>query len=114
MNAEMLIWSGGLFHVAFVVFHLSFWKLFRWKSELGKLTSLNRAAVQVLNLSLTVVFIVFAYMSVMHTSALLETGLGRTKTNHRKLAGVMQKSTDSNRPYGCRTDEKIDIRHNAF
>ena len=80
MNAELLIWSGGLFHVAFVVFHLTFWKLFRWESELAKLTALNRAAVQVLNISLTLVFIVFAYVSLMHTSALLETGLGRSLT----------------------------------
>lgn len=80
MKPEVLIWSGGLFHLAFVVFHLTFWKLFRWRTELDKLTSLNRAVVQVLNLSLTFVFIIFSYISLMHASALLQTDLGRALT----------------------------------
>ena len=80
MNAEALILAGGVFHVVFAVFHLFFWKLFRWRSELAKLTSLNRAIVQVLNLCLTFVFVVFAYVSLVHTSELLSTALGRSLT----------------------------------
>ena len=80
MKPELLIWSGGLFHVAFVVFHLTFRKLFRWDTELAKMTSLNRAVVPVLNLSLTVVFVIFSYLSLMHAPEMVQTELGRTLT----------------------------------
>ena len=80
MKPELLIWAGGLFHVAFVVFHLTFRKLFRWDDELAKLTSLNRAVVPVLNISLTVVFVLFAFLSFAHAAEMLRTELGRTLT----------------------------------
>jgi hypothetical protein len=75
---EALILAGGLFNAAFAVFHLSFWRLFRWKSELAKLTSMNRAVVQVLNLCLTFAFVIFAYVSFAHVPAMLTTDLGRS------------------------------------
>lgn len=77
MSAEAMILAGGVFSAAFAVFHLFFWKLFRWKTELAKLTALNRAIVQVLNLCLTFVFVIFAYVSFAHTQELLGTELGR-------------------------------------
>ena len=80
MKPELLIWAGGLFHLAFVVFHLTFWKLFRWDTELAKLTSLNRATVQVLNLALTVVFVIFSYLSLTHAPEMVGTDLGRSLT----------------------------------
>jgi len=78
MRPETLVVAGGVFAAAFAVFHLFFWKLFRWKTELATLTSLNRAIVQVLNLCLTFVFVVFAYLSLMHSVELLATELGRS------------------------------------
>ena len=59
MPAALLV-SAAIFNAAFAAFHLGFWRLFRWRSELAKLTSLNRAIVQVLNLCLTFVFVIFA------------------------------------------------------
>ena len=78
MRPETLVVAGGLFSGAFAVFHLLFWKLFRWKTELAKLTALNRAVVQVLNLCLTFVFVVFAYISLVHASELVTSELGRS------------------------------------
>jgi len=78
MNAEHLLTAGGLFNVVFALFHLLFWKLFRWHEELPKLSRLNRAIVQVLNLCLTFVFLIFAYVSFVHTGELLGTSLGRS------------------------------------
>ena len=59
MEPETYVMVGGVLTAAFVVFHLCFWKLFRWKADLSRLTSLNRAIVQVLNLCLTFVFVIF-------------------------------------------------------
>jgi hypothetical protein len=78
MRPEILIVAGGVFAAAFAVFHLLFWKLFRWRTDLAKLTSVNRAIVQILNLCLTFLFVVFAYLSFVHTAELLETDLGRS------------------------------------
>lgn len=78
MNAETLIVIGGLYNLALAVFHLLFWKLFNWKQDLATLTPLNRAIVQILNLCLTFVLLVFAYISFLHASELLHSKLGRS------------------------------------
>jgi hypothetical protein len=78
VKPETLIQIGGAFALAFAVFHLLFWKLFRWKTELAKLNALNRAVMQVLNLCLTFAFVIFAYISFAHASELVAPGLGRT------------------------------------
>ncbi len=78
MRPESAVLIGGAFNVVFAAFHVSFWRLFRWRAELQKLTSLNRAIVQVLNLSLTFAFIVFAYVSLLHSEEMLAMPLGRS------------------------------------
>jgi hypothetical protein len=78
MSPETLVVAGGLFAAAFAVFHLFFWKLFRWDTELAKLGSLNRGIVQILNLCLTFVFVSFAYLSLAFSAELVATGLGRS------------------------------------
>ena len=74
---EGLLHVGGVYCIAFVVFHLMFWKIFDWKSDLRGLSFLNRAIMQVLNLSLTFAFFIFAYVSLLHAPELLSTPLGR-------------------------------------
>ena len=75
---EILIKAGGVYCVVLVIFHLFFRKIFNWDGELIKLNRLNRALIPVLNLSLTFAFIVFAYVSFVHTEELLTTPLGRS------------------------------------
>ena len=76
--AEAALVAGGVFNLAFVVFHLLFWRLFHWKEDLASLTPINRAVMQVLNLCLTVMFCVMAYVSLFHRQEMLVTHLGRT------------------------------------
>jgi len=78
MRPETSVVAGGVLAAAFAVFHVFFWKLFRWKEDLATLSSLNRAIVQILNLCLTFVFVAFAYISLVHPAELLATGLGRS------------------------------------
>jgi len=77
MSAKSVILIGGIYHVAFAIFHLAFWKLFRWKEDLASLSVINQAVMQILNLCLTFVFLIFAYLSICHTSELLTTRLGK-------------------------------------
>lgn len=71
-----LIIAGGIFNLGFAVFHLFFWKLFRWKKELASVSRLNRNIFQIINLCLTFMIFFMAYVSFCHLSELLDTGLG--------------------------------------
>ena len=76
MNIESLIVVGGLYNFAFVIFHLLFWKIFKWKKDLASLSIINRGVMQILNLCLTFVFLIFGYISIFHTKELISTSLG--------------------------------------
>jgi len=75
---EILIIGGGIYMVALVVFHALFWRLFKWPETLRSLDEINKSTIQVLNLSITFIFIIFAYVSVAHTDELLNTPLGKS------------------------------------
>lgn len=69
---------GGIVTGLFAVFHLTFWRLFNWRDDLRTLTVANRGIMQVLNLCLTFVFLMFAYVSLAHTNGLLSSRLGHS------------------------------------
>jgi len=71
-----MIFTGGLFNLGFAVFHLMFWRLFHWKEDLASLTFVNRSVMQILNLCLTFMFLVMAFVSVFHQSEMISTKLG--------------------------------------
>lgn len=73
-----LIKIGGIYNILLIIFHLLFWKIFSWDSDLRKLTFLNRAIMQVLNISLCFAFLTFSYISLAHTNELLNTALGHS------------------------------------
>jgi hypothetical protein len=72
----VLIEAGGVFNAAFAVFHLFFYRIFNWQEDLRTLTFVNRGIVRVLNLCLAMVFVIFAYVSLVHTDELLTSALG--------------------------------------
>jgi hypothetical protein len=75
---EILLVIGGIYNLLFAVFHLLFWKIFDWKNDLASLTSVNRAIMQVINLCLTFVFIIFSVISLLYPDQMIGTDLGRT------------------------------------
>ncbi len=75
---DAMIFFGGVFNLGFAIFHLMFWRLFRWREDLASLTHLNRSVMQILNLCLTFVFLVMAYVSFFHRPELVQTSLGNT------------------------------------
>ena len=76
MNSTLLK-IGGIYNFCFLVFHIFFWKIFRWNADLRSLTETNRGIMQVLNLRLIYVFLVFGAISFMYSSILLTTELGK-------------------------------------
>ena len=76
MGYSMNLWVGGLFNLAFFIFHLFFWKIFKWREDLHKLLPINRAVMQVLNICLMFVFLIFAYVSLFYIDEMRTTSLG--------------------------------------
>jgi hypothetical protein len=78
MTPEVSLVMGGLFNLAFAVFHMLFWRIFDWKRDLRSLTFNNRQIMQVLNLCLIFAFVIFAWISFFHGDELLRTALWRS------------------------------------
>jgi len=72
-----LIFIGGFFHFGFVVFHLFFWKIFKWKKDLKSLLPVNRAVMQIMNICLIFMFFLIGSISLFHSNELLTENLGR-------------------------------------
>lgn len=77
MPNETLLTIGGIFHIALAIFHLMFWRLFAWKRQLAKLQSVNRGAMQAMNIALIFIFAFFATLSLAYQQALLTSQLGQ-------------------------------------
>ncbi len=73
---ETLIKLGGFYNILLIIFHVMFWRIFNWREDLKTLSFLNKAIMQVINISLTLVFAIFSYISLAHTNDLLSTPLG--------------------------------------
>ncbi|RDZ29464.1 hypothetical protein [Lysobacter silvisoli] len=77
MNASTWIWLCGLHSLAFALFHMAFWKLFRWRQSLRTATVADRAILQILNLRLIYVLLGVAALCFFYTDELQGTALGR-------------------------------------
>ncbi|MBK7105176.1 MAG: hypothetical protein IPH62_07825 [Ignavibacteriae bacterium] len=73
-----IIIIGGFYNLAFAIFHLLFWKIFNWNKELKRMNFINGGIFQILNISLTFVFIIFAFLSFFYTKELVTTQLGNS------------------------------------
>ena len=77
-SPNLYVIAGGIYNLGFAIFHLFFWRLFHWREDLASLTHINRSVMQILNLCLTFVFLLFAYLSLFHSTELVAGGLGST------------------------------------
>jgi hypothetical protein len=73
---NILLSIAGYYCIAFFIFHTLFWKIFRWKADLQRLTEINRAIMQVLNLCLTFVFLFIGLAVLLYQPDFLGTKLG--------------------------------------
>ena len=73
---ETLVVICGLYNLAFALFHFGFWKMFRWDSQLKKLSFANRGIMQILNIQISYYFIWSAIICFVFPTELLTTALG--------------------------------------
>ena len=62
----IMIFLGGVFNLGFAVLHIMFWRLFRWKEDLASLKRINRSLMQIMNICLTFLLLMIAYISFFH------------------------------------------------
>ena len=75
---EILILAGGFYMLVLIIFHILFWRIFHWPESLTTLNHVNKSTIQVLNLSITFIFAIIAYISFTYTDDLITTELGRS------------------------------------
>jgi len=76
VDTVILIKILALFNLSFGLFHLFFWKLLNWKKQLKELTAVNRAVVQTLNVCLTFMFFLVAYIFYFSATEIETTEIG--------------------------------------
>ncbi len=74
---DWLVRLAGVHSLGFALFHLGFWKLFRWKEELARVGFATRAIAQILNLRLIYLFLGVGVACFAFTEELQQGGLGR-------------------------------------
>ena len=67
----------GFYNLLFAVFHLLFWRLFKWNKEVQKLSFANRGIIQILNIQIIYYFVAVAIVCFCFTNELLTTNLGK-------------------------------------
>ena len=67
----------GFYNLLFAVFHLLFWRLFKWNKEVQKLSFANRGIIQILNIQIIYYFVAVAIVYFCFTNELLTTHLGK-------------------------------------
>ncbi len=77
MKTKRLVQIGGLINLLFVVFHLSFWKLFDWGRSLASLSPDDRAVMQVLNIHTAYILAAFSILSFVFSNEISATKFGR-------------------------------------
>ncbi len=77
MDTEVLIYIGGVYHLAWATFD-SLWPIaFNWKKTLKPLDYVQRTLPYIVSRLLVVLYLGIAYLSLFRTSELLHTDLGR-------------------------------------
>ena len=66
----------GLYNIGFAIFHIGFWKIFHWDSELKKLSFANKGIMQILNVQMIYYWVFVAIACFAFPTELLTTKFG--------------------------------------
>ncbi len=76
MDNVSILYLCGIYNLLFAIFHLFFWKIFKWGKDLKRNTLTNRAIIQILNIRLIYIFLLMAFLYIVYPNDLLETEIG--------------------------------------
>ena len=64
------IYCGGVLSLLMGIFHTQFFKLFKWKKELEKITGTNKNIIYTIHIALLLLFFGFAVLSLLYAKEL--------------------------------------------
>lgn len=73
---KAFVFACGLHSIGFAIFHILFWKIFKWKEDLKTSSIATRAIVQISNLRLIYIFFGMGVICFSFPDELLQTRLG--------------------------------------
>ena len=76
MNKTLLLDLCGIYNLSFAIFHILFWKIFKWNEDLKRNSVGNRAIIQILNIRLIYIFLLMAFIYFFYPDQLTETKIG--------------------------------------
>jgi len=76
MKNETLLYVGGILHITWAIFDLSWPKLFKWEKNLACLDDLHRFLLPIMSKLMATLFLTLAYISLFHATELMTTALG--------------------------------------
>jgi magnesium-transporting ATPase (P-type) len=85
MSKQVWIYICGVHSLLFAVFHMAFWRLFKWRTQLRKMSHVNRAIMQVLNTRLIFIFLLFAFLCFAFPRELYTTSFPQLKFSKEVL-----------------------------
>ncbi|MDV4102180.1 hypothetical protein CMT19_14130 [Elizabethkingia anophelis] len=74
---KSIIYICGIYNLLFALFHLGFWKIFRWNKDLNKMSFANKGIMQILNIQIVYYFLFVSLICFIYPNKLLNTQLGR-------------------------------------
>ncbi len=74
MNSIILL--CGFYNIGFAIYHIAFWKIFHWDSELKKLSFANKGIMQILNVQMIYYWLFVAIACFAFPTELLTTKFG--------------------------------------
>ena len=72
----IVIYLCGFYCLAFAIFHIGFWKRFKWNKDLKKLLFANRGIMQILNVQIIYYFLFVTFLCIAFPAELQHTKLG--------------------------------------
>ena len=76
MNKTLFLNLCGVYNLAFAIFHVLFWKIFKWNEDLKGNSVGNRSIIQILNIRLIYIFLLMSFIYFFYPDQLLETKIG--------------------------------------
>jgi FtsH-binding integral membrane protein len=76
MGKFTFLYLCGIYNLAFAIFHVTFWKIFKWNEDLKKTSLANRAVIQILNIRLIYIFLLMSFIYFFCTEELIGSKIG--------------------------------------
>lgn len=76
MDKFSLLFICGIYNVLLAVFHICFWKIFKWKSILNTGSKATKYIMQIMNIQLIYLFLAMSYLYLFNAKELIQSKIG--------------------------------------